>query len=120
MDNFRVDVTSNGNILDALKLITRQHSKIKYWKADKDRFLLAWTKPGMSTGWTEAPFEMTYEDIAPVIVGWLKNTADYGREPDHDGDNGKGWRVYNEDWGHVDHDFAVFAAVKPVWAMYGK
>jgi len=121
MDNFSFDVTSNGDILDALKLITRQHRTVKYWKADKNRFLLAWTKPGILPGpWTEAPFDMTYEDIAPFIMGWLKNTADYGYEPDHDGDNGKAWRLYNESWGHVGYDHAVFAAIEPVWAMYGK
>ena len=62
---------------------------------------------------------MTLEQAADFAVGWLEH-ADYGREPDHGGDNGKGWRLYCEDWGHVDHDHYAFAAVQPVWAMYGK
>lgn len=46
--------------------------------------------------------------------------ADYGRQPDHDGDNEKGWRLYNETWGMVGGDHSAFAAVEPAWAMYGK
>ena len=62
---------------------------------------------------------MTLELAADFAAGWLGH-ANYGNAPDHDGDNGKGWRLYCEGCGYVDNDHYAFAAVQPVWAMYGK
>lgn len=65
------------------------------------------------------PYPLTLDQTAIFIEGWLKN-VDYGKEPDHDGDNGKGWRLFTEDWGHVaGHHYAI-VGVNPAWAMYGK
>lgn len=70
-------------------------------------------------GASELPYPMTLEDVVPFVEGWLK-AANYGTQPDHDGDNGKGWRVFTEGWGHVaDHRYAI-VGIQPVWAMYGK
>jgi len=65
------------------------------------------------------PFKMDADGAADFARRWLEE-ADYGREPDHDGDNGKGWRLYNEAWGHIDEDRYAVIAVAPAWAMYGK
>lgn len=67
------------------------------------------------------PFKMKrVEDLLPFVTGWLKET-DYGNEPDHDGSNGKGWRVYNHNWGQVIGCGSYsFVAIEPAWAMYGK
>lgn len=65
------------------------------------------------------PFTLDAAGTADFAARWLAE-ADYGREPDHDGDNGRGWRVYNEGWGHVDSHHAAIIAVTPSWAMYGK
>jgi len=53
------------------------------------------------------------------VLDWLSAT-DYGPQPDHDGDNGKGWRVFCEGWGHVGGDYHAFVAIEPRYAMYGK
>lgn len=65
------------------------------------------------------PYEMTFEPAVNFVWGWLQ-TAAYGSQPDHDGDNGKGWRVYNEAWTHVDDRWEALVAIQPIWAMYGK
>lgn len=65
------------------------------------------------------PFKMDADGAADFARRWLSQT-EYGHEPDHDGDNGKGWRLYNEGWGHIDGDNYGVIAVAPVWAMYGK
>jgi hypothetical protein len=65
------------------------------------------------------PAPLSYEDVVPFVKAWLK-AADYGQQPDQDGDNGKGCRVYNEAWGHVAGDHYAFVAIEPVWLMYGK
>jgi hypothetical protein len=62
------------------------------------------------------------ERAAANVHDWLtlKGGANYGEQPDHDGDNGKGWRVFNESWGHVFGMYQAICAVQPAWAMYGK
>jgi hypothetical protein len=66
---------------------------------------------------------LAYPHTLPQAVeftrGWLGN-VDYGEEPDHDGSNGKGWRVFTEGWGRVlSHNYTI-VGVQPNWAMYGK
>lgn len=39
---------------------------------------------------------------------------------DGDVSNGKGFRMFNEGWGHVDNDPYAYVAIKPVWMWYGK
>ena len=79
---------------------------ILLWNGDKDAIKL--------------PFPLKLENVTDFVIGWLENEADYGKEPDHDGDNGKGWRVFNEDWGHVaDYTYSIIG-IQPEWAMYGK
>lgn len=119
MDNRRIDITNRGDISPAIELAFRGIKTVSHYKSRPDRLLLAWTKPS-SEGWQETMWPMNYIDVMPLIDGWLDNVAQYPPEPNHDGSNGKGWRVYNENWGRVDGDFAVFVAIEPVWAMYGK
>lgn len=62
---------------------------------------------------------MTPADATAFAKGWLRD-VDMGREPDHDGDNGRGFRVFTEAWGKVaGHTYAI-CAIEPVWACYGK
>jgi hypothetical protein len=79
--------------------------------------ILLWS--GSEKGAVELPAEIDKTAAVEFVRNWLKR-ADYGREPDHDGDNGRGFRVFTEDWGHVyGHHYAIFG-VQPAWAMYGK
>jgi hypothetical protein len=119
MDNFHFDMTSQGaqTLKTALSLFNPPGRKVEGYSTDGKRLVLYWG--GKSPGMTRLPFPMTLEQAADFAAGWLEH-ADYGGEPDHDGDNGKGWRLYCESWGHVNNDAYAFAAVEPVWAMYGK
>ena len=153
MDNFRIDVTSEGreHFDAAMKMAFSSapggtavaiavHSKIGlvlYWHAEKPARLkqqVPWSS--QHTGEQRAemerlaeaeavavaplPFPLTATAAADYVWHWLTTAAGYGRAPDHDGDNEKGWRVYNEQWGHVAGNHYAFVAVQPVWAMYGK
>lgn len=82
-------------------------------------FILLWHE---DIGALKLPFPMGWEDSANMAWGWLQNQPDkaYKDFCDHDGDNEKGFRVYNEDWGHVANSHYAFAAVLPIWAWYGK
>jgi len=89
---------------------------VGYSTEGRKKLVLYWR---LSDKATELPYPMTLEQAAEFAIGWLEH-ADYGQKPDHDGDNKKGWRLYCEDWGFVGDDYYAFAAVEPVWAMYGK
>lgn len=120
MDNFKFDMTSKGasTLKAALALFNPPGRKVTgYSEEPGKKLVLYWSNSSPKA--VKLPFPMTLEQAADFAAGWLEH-ADYGHEPDHDGDNGKGWRLYCENWGHVDGDSYAFAAVQPVWAMYGK
>lgn len=68
------------------------------------------------------PFGMGWKAAADLAWGWLQERKDddYRDWCDHDGSDGHGFKVYNEDWGHIaGSSYAIFA-VLPIWAWYGK
>ena len=119
MDNFQVDINSKGHdqLRKAFALFEPQINKVVGFSvSDSHGLIFYWAA---SPKMTLLPFKMTLEQAADFAFGWLQE-ADYGVQPDHDGDNGLGWRLYCEAWGHVAGDSCAFAAVRPIWAMYGK
>ena len=80
------------------------------WSYDEQRKSIPFPTP---LGWKEA---------ADLAWTWLLNQPKekYQEVLDHDGSNGKGFRVYNEDWGHVAGSHYAICGVLPVWAWYGK
>jgi len=118
MDNFALDITSieNQQLRNAFKLFSLVRDVVGYSvNDDKEIIFYHSDSPAMH----KLPFKMTLEQAADFAYGWLRQ-ANYGPTPDHDGDNEKGWRLYCEQWGFVHGDRNAFAAVQPIWAMYGK
>lgn len=119
MDNFHFDMTCEGDatLRAALALFKPPGGTVTgYSVTDNKRLVFHWSESDRAT---KLPFPMTLAQAADFAIGWLEH-ADYGNEPDHDGSKGKGWRIYNEAWGHVDGDWSAFVAIEPAWAMYGK
>lgn len=83
------------------------------------RMVLFWSDFDGKNYMQRLPAPMTATETVPFVKAWL-GSANYGHEPDHDGDNTKGWRVYNESWGHIGQWHSAFAAIEPVWLMHGK
>lgn len=81
-----------------------------------DTLCFYWTE---CTGALKLPFKMDAQKASEFASGWLSD-IEWGREPDHDGSNGKGWRLFNDDWGHVGGSWQAIVAIQPAWAMYGK
>ena len=124
MDNFRFDITASGDLEDWLHCCIGENRKTVGWSVCSDReyprLILYWIGPGnIENKYNLLPFPMKYDQVAMFVKGWL-DTVDFGTQPDHDGDNSRGWRIYNEDWGHVDGQYQAFMAITPVWAMHGK
>ena len=72
---------------------------------------------------TKLPKPLEGKALLAFVFRWLKKAWQEraaGDEPDHDGDNSVGFRVFNEDWGHVAGDHSAFVGIQPVWAMHGK
>lgn len=120
MDNFKIDVTSEGlpNLERALAIAMGGHKKVYGFNVNaKKGLILYWLETKDATPFI-APIKDPIE-VAAQVMNWLLQ-QDYGTQPDHDGDNGKGWRLYCEDWGQVGSDSRAFVAIQPSWAMYGK
>jgi hypothetical protein len=119
MDNFHIDITNNQDLLKAMEIAFRgPHTRAVGYRTCPTKGLIFYQYES-STRMIPLPFKLDAAGAADFATRWLAE-QDYGREPDHDGDNGKGFRIYNEAWGHVDGEYQAFVAVKPVWAMYGK
>lgn len=121
-NEFRFDITSDRNLEDILKIAFSRHSKAAGWRVEGRRLILSWhneqdyKNPGK---WNAFLAPMEAKEIESTIIAWLK-TQDFGHEPDTDGHNRKGFRVYNETYGYVDKDAYAFVAIEPQWITYDK
>src|ERR1700761_4976024 len=91
--------TTHYAIRDAVPAINDKDKPYLNKEAKPKRLVFMWTG-GISDA-VALPFKLDAAGAADFARRWLAET-DYGEQPDHDGDNGKGWKLYNEGWGHVD------------------
>lgn len=120
MDNFHIDITSQGDITPAMKIaFENRHTSgaVAYLVHPEKGLIFFWSAADDAAA--KLPFKLDAVGAADFATRWLAE-QDYGRKPDHDGDNERGWRLYNESWGMVDGFTYAFVAVRPAWAMYGK
>lgn len=129
-DNFRIDISTEGReaLGLAMKLAFSKYRAASHYRMELEpkigelrekpqRLILYWT--GGAADALVLPFKLDAESATDFAWNWLRE-ASYTREPDHDGDNGKGFRVYNEAWGHVDGAYQAIVAIETCWMMYGK
>lgn len=70
----------------------------------------------------ELPFPLSLEQATAFVGDWLESLDDkeFEPQPDHDGSNYRGWRMFTDCWGHVAEFHCGIVGVQPVWSMYGK
>lgn len=142
MDNFKIDVTAEGessllkaieiafthnapgNKVESYHVTPLKHTSYDSIPEDLDgdlALVFRWIKVEkfVEDGPINLPFKLDAAGAADFAVRWLKE-QDYGREYDHDGHNNRGWRMITGDWGHVGGDQYAICAIVPCWAMYGK
>jgi hypothetical protein len=132
-DNQIISITGRGpeDFKKAMSFFfPRETDTVKGYAIDsKKGMVLFWSMPDSPRKTSKGgeikalPYEMTFEAAVQFAWNWMETrdaTNIRGEEPDHDGDNGKAWRVYNEDWTHVDNFWEALVGVRPIWAMYGK
>lgn len=120
-DNCMLVVVNEGRVMfeHAMRLAFSNHSTaVAYAITEDDGLILLWCADARIKS-TDLPYPMKIEAAIQFVWNWLEQ-ADYGRQPDHDGDNGKGWTVHRDGWGHVAGSFYSICGIKPTWAMYGK
>ncbi len=111
---------------------------VKGWYINPEKGLvLTWmpkegdSKPFTNNMGKEAP--ISKEELLPLLWEWLdsdeaKTISTDGQwegNKDHDGHNEKGWKLYTEDWGHINRekysiDSYSICAFKPIYCWYGK
>lgn len=124
MDNFQFNICSMTNEafvrtlrlafeLSGHKNITHYHIK------DNNDLAFFWSKPESNILAQPLPYPMGIGAAVSFATNWLE-TADYDDEPEHDGDNSRGWTIYNEGWSQVRGSFYGIIAIKTSWAIHGK
>jgi hypothetical protein len=119
-DNFKIDIAWKGPLLKAMEIAFSNWPGAKSYIIDpKKGLIFCWTDTDSAHALVQFPFKMDAKGAADFAERWLAE-QEYGREPDHDGSNGKGWRIYNDQWSRVDGYTYSICAVQPCWMMYGK
>lgn len=124
MDNFKIDIISDNRetLLMAMKIAFMNNGGPTKGYVITDEYGLIFLRyPSSTKGMHEIPFpfSMDAEMATEFALHWLRE-CEYGQEPDHDGHNKKGWRLYVKDWSMVGQYWNSICAVKPQWTMYGK
>lgn len=136
MDNRQFDVA--GMSKEQLKktldiLLTDEYgrdTKVKGYRFDPDKgLILMWHVTEKTTKFLTPP---NLNSLTDIVWEWLKTEeakkvklVDWDKDLDHDGSNSIGFRVYNDEWGHVRDgkyglDHYSIAAIKPKYCWYGK
>lgn len=123
-DNFHIDIAHEGDLKPAMRIAFAGAAggKAEGYAIDPDKGLVFfWAIPRPEDPRiVPLPFKLDADGAADFAERWLSEQS-YGKQPDHDGDNGRGWRIYNEAWAQVQpYGPYGFVAVKPCWMMYGK
>lgn len=85
---------------------------VTHCKVSTNELRLQWHHQDSCCGYEKLPFPLDEAGARQYCLSWLKG-AEYGRQPDHDGDSTPGFSIEIEEYGRN-------ILVKPVWAMHGK
>lgn len=127
MDNFHIDVTSYGqeSLFHIMQIIAERHKVARGYLVQPEgigRLVFYWWIPAGNKLIQSLPFTLDAQSMTDFTRRWLAE-VEYPEEPDHDGSNSRGFRVYNNEWGHVqgapEKEYSM-CAVAPEWAWHGK
>lgn len=81
-------------------------------------------------GQVKFPAPVNIDIAAGMVYAWIHSKESKGipmegwdADADHDGSNELGWRVYCDNWGHIETDKgSIYSgiAIKPAYMWYGK
>lgn len=135
MDNKLFDVNGRTpeQLENTLKLLLDNEygetRKVEGWLFDKEKgFVLYWHTEKRGH---KFPVPIGYKALAQIVYEWLQSEeagtvtlGEWEDDCDHDGSNELGFRVYLDEWGHINIngslDHYTLGAIKPVYCWYGK
>ncbi len=143
MDNkiFNVNGRTKEQLALAVKLLLLDeyghYERVKGWYFDiKKGLILTWH---VGEKYNAIPFtnrmglqsEIQEEELVELLFDWINSPQAKTMEHEgwdvntaHDGSNELGWRLYTENWGHIEPngslDHYSIAAFKPAYLWYGK
>ena len=142
-DNLLVDVQAKTRetFLHTFQLVEAILGPARGYIEDPEKGLVFIRFFGSKTKGHQFPCDFNGNLMADVAWNWLReqwehkeklrhssdlggelhrNVSPHGGGLDHDGHNQKGWRVYNETWGHVGEHTCALVAVQPAYIWQGK
>jgi hypothetical protein len=137
MDNRQFNINGQGKemLQRTIRLAFEQEGQrttAKAYVIDPDKGLVLLWHPVKET--MPFPAHFNADAATEFIWAWLQSEpkmehTDWDADLDHDGHNSMGWRVYCEDWGHVqlgprhstkEASHYAIVAVKPAYLWHGK
>lgn len=125
---FNVNGQGKENLVATLDLVFQMRGYLPAaWRHDeKYGMILYWTVKDIE-GINILPAPLSAEEIAPIVLSYLESEKagdvvlkGWDKDVNHDGHNTPGWRVYCEDWGHVDSRWEAIVAITPAYMWHGK
>lgn len=105
----------------------KEPNTCKAWEFIPSKGLVLYQYHSDSWPVNKFPAPTTADDVMPMVKKWLLSDeakqvplCDWEGDIDHDGCNVKGWRVYLEDWGHIESRWGALCCIKPVYLWLGK
>ena len=132
VETFTLEADGSEQLVLAIRILQHWHRGATHYVTGLD----VKGQPYLSLLWGEhkaaTPLMARLSDpdaIAMQVRAWLKE-ADYGREPNHDGSNNKGFRITGQgpqlfdgehsQYRRCDWNFYTFLTVQPFWNEYHK
>lgn len=132
-DNNKIDVRLDIDHLPAMLVValsTAPGNLATHYFIHKDfGLVLLWNEDSVSLSDAVVVKPLPPMSVDDFVMGWIKQTKpeDFSTQDgwdkkydDSDVSNRKGFRMYNEDWGHVAGSFYGIVAIKPVYMWSGK
>lgn len=114
IQRFSLEADRFEPLAHAMSILLINHSSVERWRTIEGKLVLYWGDDADATALL-TPLKDAH-DIADLIDNWLKNSAQYGREPQTDGSLRKGYHITTSQaaWSYR------FCMIAPKWIVYGK
>lgn len=123
---FNVNGQSESRLKDTLNLALNGKTVVAYKFIQAKGLVLYSHVSSSNNGAIKFPTPLNANEVYGIVNKWLQSEEaksvpclDWDADADHDGNNELGWRVYTENWGHIEGEWDA-VAIKPAYMWYGK
>ncbi len=115
---FNVVGDRDGDFASTMRLVFQLEGyfsdkpRAKAYKVENNVLSILWSTDEVSV---KFPTCLGVEEVIPIALAWLRE-AKYDAQPDHDGDNKKGWHIFQS----RSNFYTIICSIEPRWTTYGK